>query len=205
MLKVYIDESGDLGLNNGYFVIAMLTAVNPQRIKNIIKRFCARHNLDEAHACCLSFPDRQFLVNKLKEKEDYNVSYIVADKMMIKNEKLFKSNNLLFNYLFSFLVKDIFIDNSDDVMIYLDNRNQKVASINSLSEYIKIKAYTSWGFTGEIKFQYCDSRDFKSLQMVVLLAHCIYKKYARKKVDLYNSLRIKKSIKFPEDHFRLLI
>jgi hypothetical protein len=122
--------------------------------------------------------------------------------MMVNNEALFKSNNLLFNYLFSFLVRDIFKDNSDDIAICLDNRNQKVASINSLSEYIKIKAYTSWGFTKEVTFEYCDSRDVKALQMVDLIAHCIFKKYTSKKEDLYNKLNISRSIKFPVERFR---
>jgi hypothetical protein len=202
MLKIYVDESGNLGLNEGYFVIAMLVPSNSKRIKNIIQRFCAYHSIEEAHACHLFFPDRQFLVDKLNQQKDYTVSYIVVDKMMVNNEALFKSNNLLFNYLFSFLVKDIFKENLDDIAICLDNRNQKVASVNSLSEYIKIKAYTSWGFTKEVTFKYYDSRDVKALQMVDLVAHCVYKKYTSKKEDLYNKLNISKSIKFPIERFR---
>lgn len=84
MLKVFIDESGDLGYNDGYFIIAMLVAHNPKRIKNIIKKFCAYHSLPEAHAADLNFPKKQFLVNTLTKQQDYGVSYIVADKMMIK-------------------------------------------------------------------------------------------------------------------------
>lgn len=202
MLKIFVDESGNLGLNEGYFVIAMLNPSNSKRIKNIIKRFCAQHTVEEAHACHLLFPDRQFLVDKLNQEKDYSVAYIVVDKMMVNNEALFKSNNLLFNYLFSFLVRDIFKENSDNIAICLDNRNQKVASVNSLSEYIKIKAYTSWGFTKEVTFEYCDSRDVKALQMVDLIAHCIFKKYTSKKEDPYNKLNISKSIKFPAERFR---
>lgn len=202
MIKIYIDESGNLGLNEGYFVIAMLAPTNPKRIKNIIKRFCAHHSIEEAHACHLLFPDRQFLANKLNQEKDYTASYIVVDKMMVENKKLYESNNLLFNYLFSFLVEDIFKTNTDDIMLYLDNRNQKVASVNSLGEYIKIKAYTSWGFTKEVTFEYCDSKDVKALQMVDLIAHCIFKKYTSKKEDLYNRLNISKSIKFPIERFR---
>ena len=142
MLKVFIDESGDLGYNDGYFIIAMLVAHNQKRIKNIIKKFCAYHSLFEAHASDLDFPKKQFLVNTLTKQQDYGVSYIIADKTMIKEKLLFKSNNLLFNYLFSFLVKDIIKANTDDIYFYLDNRTQKVASANSLKEYITIKAYS---------------------------------------------------------------
>jgi len=202
MLKIYIDESGDLGLNEGYFIIAMLMAHDPKRIKNIIKNFCAYNKLEEVHSCRLGFPNKQFLINKLTKQADYSVSYIVADKMMVENKKLFKSNNILFNYLVSFLVKDVFKANTDDIMIYMDNRNQKVASINSLSEYIKIKAMTSWGFDKDIKFEYCDSKNHKAVQMIDFVAHCIRRKYVYKKSDFYNRLNIVKSIKFPRGKFR---
>lgn len=202
MTKIYIDESGDLGFNEGYFIIAMLMAHNPKRIKNIIKNFCSYHKLEEAHACKLDFINKQFLINKLAKIKDYSVSYIVVDKMMVENKKLFESNNLLFNYLVSLLVKSIFKENKDDIMVYMDNRNQKVASVNSLIEYIKIKAMTSWGFDKDVKFEYCDSKNNKALQMVDLLANCIRRKYVHNKSDFYNRLNIIKSIKFPREKFR---
>jgi|AntRauTorckE6833_2_1112554.scaffolds.fasta_scaffold00067_64 hypothetical protein len=202
MLKLYIDESGDLGLNEGYFIIAMLMAHDSNRIKNIIKNFCAYHGLEEVHANKLNFPNKQFLINKLTKQIDYSVSYIVVDKMMIENKKLFKSNNLLFNYLVSFLVKDVFKANTDNIMIYMDNRNQKVASINSLSEYIQIKAMTSWGFDKDTTFQYCNSKNHKSIQMVDFIANCIRRKYVHKNKDFYNRLNIAKSIQFPRGKFR---
>ena len=201
-LKIYIDESGDLGLNEGYFVIAMLIAYDAKGIKNIIKNFCAFNNLEEVHACKLDFPNKQFLINKLTKKPDYSISYVVADKMMVENKKLFESNNLLFNYLASLLVKDIFKTNEDDIMIYMDNRNQKVASSNSLIEYIKIKAMTSWGFDKNVKFEYCDSKNHKALQMADFVAHCIRRRYFYNNNDFYKRLNIIKSIKFPQEKFR---
>lgn len=90
MLKIFIDESGDLGLNEGYFVIAMLMAHDSKRIKNIIKNFCSRHGLKESHACKLDFPNKQFLINQLTKQVDYSVSYIVVDKMMVENKNCFK-------------------------------------------------------------------------------------------------------------------
>jgi len=202
MLKVFIDESGDLGYNEGYFIIAMLVAHNPKRVKNIIKKFCAYHSLSEAHASDLNFPKKQFLVNTLTKQQDYDVSYIIVDKMMIKEKRLFKSNNLLFNYLFSFLVKDIIKASFDDIHFYLDNRTQKVASANSLKEYITIKAYTEWGFSKNLFLEYKNSKELKALQMADLMANCIRRKYQWKTVDFYSCLNIIKSIKFPCATFR---
>ena len=202
MLQIFIDESGNLGYNDGYFIIAMLIAHNPKRIKNIIKSFCGYHSLPEVHATNLDLPQKQFLVNKLTKQQDYNVSYIIANKMMVKKKRLFENNNLLFNYLLSFLVKDVIKANTDDICLYLDNRTQKVASANSLKDYIQIKAYAEWGFTKNFSVQYLDSRESKAIQMADLVANCIRRKYHWKNDDLYARLNIVKSIKFPQETFR---
>lgn len=202
MLQIFIDESGNLGYNEGYFIIAMIVAHNPKRIKNIIKSFCGYHSLPEVHATDLNFPKKQFLINKLIKQQDYNVSYIIADKMMIKKKPLFQNNNLLFNYLLSFLVKDIIKANTDDIYLHLDNRTQKVASANSLKEYIQIKAYAEWGFTKNLFFEYRDSKESKALQMADLIANCIRRKYQWRIDDFYSRLNIIKSIRFPQANFR---
>jgi hypothetical protein len=202
MLKVFIDESGNLGYNEGYFIIAMLVAHNPERIKNIIKKFCTYHHLAESHASSLDFTKKQFLINTLTKQQDYTIFYIIADKMMITEKRLFKSNNLLFNYLFSFLVEPIIKANTDDIYFYLDNRTQKVASANSLKEYITIKAYTDWKFSKSLFLEYRDSKGLKALQMADLIANCIHRKYKWEKTDFYSRLNISKSIKFPKASFR---
>lgn len=202
MLKIFIDESGNLGYNEGYFIIAMIIAHNPKRIKNIIKSFCGYHSLTEVHATDLDLPKKQFLINKLTKQQDYSVSYIIADKMMIKKKRLFENNNLLFNYLLSFLLKDVLKANIDDVCVHLDNRTQKVASANSLKDYIQIKAYAEWGFTKNLSIEYLDSKNSKVIQAADLIANCIRRKYHWKNDDLYARLNIVKSIKFPQETFR---
>jgi hypothetical protein len=205
MLQIFIDESGDLGMNDGYFIIAMLVAYDSKRIKNLVKNFCAENGREEIHAYDLNFVQKQDIINKLTKQTDYNVSYIVADKMMINKKELFSDNNLLFNYLFSFLVKDVFRADTDDIYLYLDNRTQKVASINSLRDYIKIKAYFEWGFTKNMTVEYVDSKMCKAVQMVDLIANSVRRKYVHGQVDFYNRLHIIKSIKFPKNTFRASI
>jgi len=202
ILNIFIDESGDLGMNEGYFIIAMIVAHNSKRLKNLVKNYCAKKNIEEIHACALSFIEKQYLINKLTKQVDYYVSYVVADKMMIGNKSLFANNNLVFNYLFSFLVKDLLKANTDDIYFHLDNRTQKVSSVNSLTEYIKIKAFTDWGFTKELFIEYNDSKICKVVQMADLVSNSIYRKYVRGKSDFYNRLNIAKSIKFPRNKFR---
>lgn len=202
MLKVFIDESGDLGQNEGYFIIAMLLAHDSKRIKNFTKAFCAKNSLDEVHSYDLTFPQKQFLINQLVKQQDYSVSYIIVDKMMLTSQQLYKSNNLIFNFLFSFLIRDVIRANTDDILAFLDNRTQKVASVNSLKDYITIKANFEWGYTKNLTIEYKDSKNCKPIQIADLVANAIRRKYVNGNDDFYSRLNIVKSIRFPRATFR---
>ena len=106
-----------------------------------MKKFCVRNKLDEIKSSKLEFREKQVIFNKLCSANDYTTSYIVADKLNL-NEMIFRDKNLCYNYLFSFLVRKTIKSTNDDVTILLDNHSTKVKSINSLADYIKIKAYT---------------------------------------------------------------
>jgi len=202
MADIYVDESGDLGQNGErYFVIALIVAQKQERIKNIVKHFCASTNVAEIKASLLSFPQKQTLINKLCSVDDHSISYIVVDKNHISNMKLFEDKNLIYNYIFQHLIKPIIKSSSGDLEIILDNHTVKVKSVNSLSEYIKIKAYAEWNVTSNIHIRYMDSRHCKLLQMADVIANCIYGHYLYKKNNLYGLLRLDRSIKFPNGKF----
>lgn len=116
---------------------------------------------------------------------------------MITTPKLFQSNNLLFNYLFSLLIRDTIRANTDDIDILIDNRTQKVASSNSLCDYIKLKAITEWGFNKNLNITYVDSKNCKTVQIADLVANSIRRKYFHHLTDFYDRLNVVKSIKFP--------
>lgn len=161
MKTFFIDESGDLGTKERYFIITLLAPQKSKRIGNFMKKFCARNNIQEVKASQLSFPHKQFILNKLCSANDYTTSYIVADKLNIDNKKILEDKNLCYNYLFSFLVKKTIKSTPEDITLFLDNHSTKVKSINSLADYIKIKAYTQWGFTHNLNICYVDSKDSK--------------------------------------------
>ncbi len=125
MITVFVDESGNLGNDGRYFVIALIVPQRGKRISNFMKAFCAKNNLTEIKASQLSFPQKQDIFNKLTSANDYTVSYIVADKKHITNEQLFRDKNLLYNYLFSFLIRKTIKGSNEDVRIMLDNHSTK--------------------------------------------------------------------------------
>src|SRR4051812_49174083 len=119
MITLFIDESGNLGKSERYFVIAMLQPFRSKRIVNFARRFCVQNQLVEIKGSNLNFVQKQDLIDKLTKNNDYVISYIVADKHKIDNEKLFEDPNLLYNYLLSFLLRKTLKANTDDVCILL--------------------------------------------------------------------------------------
>lgn len=201
MKTLFVDESGDLGSKGRYFVIAMLAPQKSKRIVNFMKKFCSRHGLPEIKASQLSVPHKQEIFNKLCSANDYTVSYIVADKHNIDNKKLFEDKNLCYNYLFSFLVKKTIKSSQEDLCILLDNHSTKIKSINSLADYIRIKAYTQWGYKHNLDIRYTDSKDSKVIQAADVIANAVYAKYTYPTGHFYNMLTISESIKFPYTKF----
>ncbi len=201
MTTVFVDESGDLGNGGRYFVIAIIMPQRSKRISNFMKAFCARNSLQEVKASKLSFSQKHEIFNKLTSVNDYTVSYIVADKKHINNQQLFKDKNLLYNYLFSFLIKKTIKGATGDVCVLLDNHSTKTKSINSLCDYIRIKAFTQWNYRNNLAISYVDSKNSKVVQAVDVVANAIYAKYVYGKEHFYKMLTISESIQFPQNKF----
>jgi hypothetical protein len=201
MISVFVDESGDMGTGGRYFVIAMLVPQKSKRISNFMRKFCIKNNLQEVKAAQLEFPQKQEIFNKLTSANDYTISYIVADKYNVDNKKLFEDKNLFYNYLFSFLIKKTIRSTKEDISILLDNHSTKVKSINSLCDYIKIKAFTQWHYQNNLYISYVNSKDSKTIQAIDVVANAIYAHYIYGKDHFYNMLTISESIKFPQSKF----
>lgn len=201
MKSLFVDESGNLGTKDRYFVLAMLAPQRSKRIINFMRKFCARHNLTEIKASKLSVPRKQEIFNKLCSANDYVISYIVVDKWHIDNKKLFEDKNVLYNYLFSFLVKKTIKSTQVDLNFLLDNHSTKVKSINSLADYIKLKAYTQFGCQHNIDLAYTDSKNSKIVQAADVIANAIWAHYNYGSSHFYNMLTISESIQFPQSKF----
>jgi hypothetical protein len=201
MPTIFIDESGDLGsASERFFVIALVIPQNKKRLDNIVKRHCAKNKVDEIKTSLLNFPEKQDLIKKLSSVDDHSIYYVVADKNHVQ-PNLFHDKNLLFNYLFQWVVKPVIKSSSGTLNIILDNHTTKVTSRNSLADYIKIKAYAEWGVTSVINIQYKDSKDCKAIQIADLVANTVYGRYVYNKTHLYKLLNVTSSIKFPQGKF----
>jgi len=201
MLKIYVDESGDLGTGGRYFAIGAFCTEDGKRVRNIIKKYCARNGLDELKNFGMSFRDRQDIAQKFKKETDHKIGYICVDKTKIASPHLRADQNLLFNYAFSHLAQQLIAPEDQDVRIFVDNRNQKVGSKNSMAEYIRIKAYTDWGFAHSIQVSYLDSKADRLIQAADFVSGNVYQRYHLGKAHIYNILKPDVAIKFPNAQF----
>jgi len=201
MLKIYVDESGNLGSRGRYFVIGTFCTEDGKRVRNIIKKYCSRNGKDELKNYGMTFPDRQGIAQKFKKEDDHKIGYVCVDKTKIESSHLRADQNLLFNYAFSYLAQQIITPEQQDIRIFIDNRNQKVGSVNSLGEYIRIKAYTEWGFTYNIQTLYLDSRADRLIQAADFVSGNVYQRYQNNTSHIYNILNPDFSIRFPNAQF----
>lgn len=202
MLKIFVDESGNLGTQGRYFAIGALITEDGKRIRNILKRHCAARGLDEYKNREATFPEQQDIAQKIKKVDDHQIGYVCVDKTMIQSERLRADKNLLFNYTFTYLMKEIVAaDPGQDLSLLIDNRNQKVGSTNSLGDYLRIKAYADWGFEHGITTRYCDSKDSKLVQVADFVSGTVLEKYKRERNHVYDILQPDISVKFPNAQF----
>ncbi len=183
VLKITIDESGTIGKKERYFIITALIFhdnSSKKRIRNLVKHtksgFTSPEKRAELKGSTMTTPQKQRFLNNLSSRQDYSVAYLVADKNHIE-PKLYEQKNLTFNFLFGLLLKSFITRYDEELDICVDNRTVKVTSLNSLMDYVKIEAYTKWGFKHTLNIHLEDSKSDNLLQAVDVISNGIYGKY----------------------------
>lgn len=202
MIKLYIDESGNLGKQGDFFVIAVLVTKNGKRIKNLVKRYCAENKIEEMKSRGMSVQHKESFLQAINKNPDHYFSYVCLRKSALENKKLYEDKNVLFNFILSHVLKKIVKRHTEeDIHVCIDNRTQKVSSLNSLSDYIKAKALGEWGYNKEFSLKYCDSKEVKLVQVADVAAGTILERYKRKRMMSYPLLTIRDSVRFPYRKF----
>jgi len=199
-----VDESGNLGKAETYFVLTMFNTPERNKARRVLKKFQLQHNnKEEIKGSKLFFDKKQKLLSEMS-KFKYNVHYIVANK---SNTALFNNNvdkNVIYNYLLKFIVVKVIVENSQlpKICFHLDNHTIKVKSLNSFAEYIKLQAIEN-NYYGTIEVDYFDSHKHILIQAADIMSNIIWNKYERKRDNLYNLIKphIKTSFKFPLNNF----
>lgn len=209
------DESGNLGISGRYFVISCIDTMNAKSLHNIMKR-----KLKQAGD---KFPELKTLhVHEIKAKDAYpcvkyhilesilskevTISYIVVDLHYIE-ERLLKDKNILYNFAAKILISKLITkaDEGKTVNILFDNKTTKIASKNSLREYIIAYIVYEQGLDVNINFEYKDSDagDAFVIQAADYIANGLYAHYEYSN-EIYENM-IRKNVKvvqhFPYKNF----
>lgn len=211
MISVFLDESGNLGNGGEFFTIAAVAfsqTKGQNRLKRLMKRACLDYSpngkpLLELKANQLTFPQKQDILNKIAVRADHEIFYITAQKKYVTMLQQGRDKNLVYNYLAGILVMEIIRKYNDDICLNFDQRTTKVASMNSLKDYIRIKAYTTGRFQHTLHIGQYDSRSMYNLQTADILAGIINGSYVRTSKHLLSIIeaRLESKIQFPKEKF----
>lgn len=189
----YIDESGDLGFAPGssrYFVIGVVCVDSDEQklIKRYVRRFRAKKGLGrkvELHASETKTVDRVHFCQGLA-RLPCSIHYLVLNKAKIKPE-LRRDKNILYNFLCGLVLPPL-MSVMQQATIHMDCRNIKVASGNSLHDYLRVKLWGEMNASVDVQFGYFDSRESEGIQAADLVANAVYRRYERGDSRAYDSL-----------------
>lgn len=215
MIQAYIDESGNMGRGGKYFVLAAAVfdiEKGSTRVKRVIRKeqqIIAKErrwsSVREIKSCSIKFPQRQRILNKLISKADVDIFYLVVDKPQVTLLQQGKPKNLVYNYFAKLLTDAIFKKYSGDFRIVFDQRATAVKSMNSLTDYITINAYTAFNLVqNQVEVLQRDSKTENNLQAADLIAGTIYKAYNQQQPHFLNLIksRIVNASEFPSSKFQ---
>jgi hypothetical protein len=208
---IIIDESGNLGIDGRYFVIACIDTSDCKALHNLMKRKLKQakktfpefnvyeHEIKAADA----YPCIKHHILESISTKDIRISYIVADIAHIE-ARLLKDKNILYNYLAKLLIDKIitFRDKHTKINILCDNKTTKVKSANSFKEYIIAQLNYERRYDLDLNIAFMDSCAGNAyvIQAVDYVANAVYTFFEHKN-DLYiNQLRSKIIV---EDFFPL--
>lgn len=183
------DESGNLGVLGRYFVISCIDTMNAKSLHNIMKRKLKQAGdkfpeLKSLHAHEIkakdAYPGVKYHILESIISKDVTISYMIIDLYHIE-ERLLRDKNILYNFASKILISKLITkaDEGKTVNILFDNKTTKIASKNSLREYIIAHIVYEEGLDVNINFEYKDSDagDAFIIQAADYVANALYAKY----------------------------
>ncbi|MCX6345764.1 MAG: DUF3800 domain-containing protein [Armatimonadetes bacterium] len=180
----YIDESGDLGFGTGssnYFVLAIVCvdSSNNDKLKRYVRKFRMSMRLPagvEMKASNTNSTNRVRFLDGLS-KLPCSFHYIVVNKSKVQ-QPLKRDTNILYNYV-SGLVLVPMISILQQATVNFDCRTIKVASGNSLGDYLCTKLWGEMSTSVDVKFSYVDSARSEGVQAADFVANAVFRNYER--------------------------
>ena len=196
-MNIYLDESGDLGFSfqkpyrNGgssrYLTITFLfipkeLTKHPKRIVRKLYKKKGKSTKNELKGSHLSKDDKLFIAKRtvklLQNHPNIKIISITVYKRSVKKH-IRKDPNKLYNYMIG-LVLPKKIKNQKRLTIIPDKKSIKVASGNSLVDYLQIKLWFEFNSETIIEYYPLESHTALNLQYIDWISNIIWNSYEDK-------------------------
>lgn len=183
---IYIDESGNFGKRGRYFTITGVL-INTDEEKKLLNKMknttrqvkvaypkIANRN-GEVKAAESNIVAREYVIRKMLAT-NFEVSYICADLHHVQ-QRLLDNQNILYNYLTSFIVKPIIEQTHDltKLTVIIDERNSSVKNGSPLGPYLKEMIWITLGKPDiDVEVHMLQSHQHYGLQIADFICHAIH-------------------------------
>jgi hypothetical protein len=205
-MNVYVDESGDLGWsfnkphNQGgssrHVTIAAL--IVPKPLSPLSKRIVKKTYIDRKQSTKVELKGRNLskhervrfaerVVRLLQREPSIKISVITVYKRHVQ-EHIRTDANKLYNYMVNFALLDT-IKNYPVVTFIPDPRTIKVASGNSLLDYLQIKLWFEHNSATVIKHVPMESHRSLNLQFIDFVSYIVWNHHENNESSAWNVLK----------------
>jgi hypothetical protein len=192
-LRVFLDESGDLGWSLGssqHLVIGTVCTRSRRRLGRLLKRFKEAFGIP-LNAELKSFDAgpsaRHYLLKMLASDRQCYCRAIVVYKPNVKVH-LRREPNLLYNYATGLLLVP-HIKGLSSVVLSVDPREQKVSAPRRFDEYLRTELYAEHESDVDLQIHRPESSVSPGIQAADYLCNAIFRHFERGETRCYSAIR----------------
>ncbi|HVN97427.1 MAG TPA: DUF3800 domain-containing protein [Syntrophorhabdaceae bacterium] len=203
-MKIYIDESGDLGWKfdlpfrhggssrNLALTLLFLPDIRDNKPRKIIAGLYSKYGwVKEKKASTASALQRiefcELAIALLHKYPDIKIDVIIANKTNVQSH-IREDGNKLYNYMCGLVVPD-YVEQEPIVEWIPDKRSIKVTSGNSLADYLQIKLWFDCAYKTKIIDNPRESHIDYNLQFVDWISHCVWLHFEHSVSDPFDILQ----------------
>ena len=199
-MKIFIDESGDLGFSTGssrWFIVTLLLTSTHRKVEKCVKKVHKGlrkkdKKVKELHAYKEKDATRKRVLKLVSKVEDVQILTIVLNKDKVYT-RLQDQKAVLYNYVTNILLDRLHtsgvIDDVEDVEICIDQKETNKFMNEHYLKYLQ-KGTQSWK-QNRIDIRLAHSHNEKCLQAIDFISWAIFRKYERGDYDFYNLIQEK--------------
>lgn len=207
MLYIYLDESGDMGLDftnknpSRYFTITILVVKGKgenRKLINAVKKTIKRklnprrkrkRFVEELKGADTTMDVKKYLY-RLIEEIDFEIYAITLDKKRLFN-CFVKNKSDLYNFISRKLLGQIPLKDAKTRIELIVDKSKNKPGVIDFNKYIRVYLEGRIEIEVPLDIYHLDSKENKGLQVVDMFSSGIFKKHERNKCDWFNIFKEK--------------